>query len=117
MAVTYTWKVESVMTRTEGDNVNAVVQTYWSKTGTDEDGDTATFSGGTPFTAADVPAGEFIPFEDLTEEIVLEWIKAAQTDFAEKHVNESIQKGLKEKKNPFVNKALPWAPATPYANT
>lgn len=110
MAVTYTWKVTSVKTKTEGQNQEAVVQTYWTKTGVDEDGHEGTFSGATPFTSVNVPNGDFIPFSELTEEIVLGWIQAVVVGGYEEHVNAQIQKQIDEKHNPVVEAALPWAP-------
>ena len=111
MAVTYTWKVTSVKTKTEGSNQNAVVQTYWTKTGVDEDGHEGTFSGATPFTTTTMPEGStFIPFDQLTEEIVIDWIKAVVVGGYEENVNAQIQKQIDEKHNPVVEAALPWAP-------
>lgn len=110
MAITYTWKVTSVKTKTEGQNQDAVVQTYWTKTGTDEDGHEGTFSGATPFTSVDVPSGQFVPFAELTEATVLGWIQAVVVGGYEEHVNAQIQKQIDEKHNPIVEAALPWAP-------
>ena len=61
MSMTYTWEITSLKTQSQtnilGDTLeNAVVQTYWKKTGTDADGNTGSFSGATPFTAANTPA-------------------------------------------------------------
>ena len=117
MAVTYTWAVTGLKTKNEtnADGVvlnNAVVQTYWKKTGTDENGNEGTFSGATPFTAADVPAGEFVAFESLTEEIVLGWIKAVVVGTYEEHVNGQIQKQIDQSINPVVESAMPWASTT-----
>lgn len=80
MAMTYTWKITGLQKR---DQVNsegatlagAVVQTYWEMEGTDENGDKAKFSGATPFSAADVAAGSFVAFEELTEANVLAWVQ------------------------------------------
>jgi hypothetical protein len=117
MAITYTWKVTSVKTKTEGSNQNAVVQTYWTKTGTDEDGHTGTFAGATPFTTVGMPDGyTFVPFEELTEEMVLDWIKAVVVGGYEEHVNAQIQKQIDEKHNPVVEAALPWAPQSTTAS-
>jgi len=110
MDITYTWKITSLKTKDEGDHKNAVVQTYWQKIGTDEDGNTGTFSGATPFTSSDVPDGEFIPFEELTEEIVLNWIKNIVVDSYENHVNEKILQQIIEIKSPVVEQKLPWIP-------
>ena len=112
-SITYTWKVTSVKTKTEGQNQEAVVQTYWTKTGVDEDGHEGTFSGATPFTSVNVPAGEFVPFAELTEATVLGWIQAVVVGGYEEHVNAQIQKQIDEKHNPVVEAALPWAPPAP----
>lgn len=115
MAFTYTWEVTGLRTR---DEINAqgevlpgaVVQTFWKVVGTDEAGNTGSFSGATPFTAKDVPAGEFVAFAELTEEVVLEWIKAVvQNDAAYKaHIDWRIQNEIDQTKTK--DAAMPWAP-------
>ena len=107
MAMTYTWKVTSVKVKDEGDNTDAVVQTYWTKTGTDDNGEQGTFSGATPFTSVDVPDGEFVAFADLTEEIILGWIQAVVVDEYENHVNQQIQKQIDQRA--IAEKDLPWS--------
>jgi hypothetical protein len=111
MSVTYTWKVTGLKARDEGGHTNAVVQTYWQKIGTDENGNQGTFSGATPFSAANVPAGQFVPYEELTEEIVLGWIQSVVVGSYEEHVNGQIQKQIDAIVNPIVDPGLPWAPA------
>lgn len=115
MAFTYKWEVTGLKTRdqvnSEGATLaDAVVQTYWKLTGTDENGREGHFSGATPFTAADVPSGEFVGFSSLTEETVLTWIKAVvEGDETYKaHIDERIQETIDRElvKEP----ALPWAP-------
>ena len=113
MAITYTWKVTSLKTKNEGSNENAVVQTYWQKIGTDEHGNTGTFSGATPFTSTTMPEGNaFVPFEELTEEVVLEWIKDVVTGSYEAHVNGKIQEQIDQHVNPVAEAQMPWAPAS-----
>ena len=111
MSVTYIWKVTGLKARDEGGHTNAVVQTYWQKIGTDSNGNEGTFSGATPFTSANVPAGQFIPYEELTEEIVLGWIQSVVVGSYEEHVNGQIQKQIDAIVNPIVDPGLPWAPA------
>lgn len=106
--ITYTWKVTGVKTLNQGSNADAVVQTYWKKIGTDEQGNTGEFTGATPFDASNVPADKFVPFDQLTEEVVIGWIKGVVTGTYEKHVNDQIAKGLAPKP---VDAPLPWAPA------
>ena len=104
----YTWKVTGIKTRNEGEFQSAVVQTYWTKTGTAEDGNEGVFNGATPFTTTTMPEGStFVPFAELTEEIVLGWIKAAVVSY-EDHINEQIQKQIDQKKAPVEEPTLPW---------
>lgn len=110
MAIIYRWEVTGIKTTTLNDTPNVVVQTYWKKIGTDENGNEGTFSGATPFSAATMPAGTtFIPFEQLTEEDVLTWIKAIVVDSYEEHVDSQIQKQISAVSNPVVDATLPWA--------
>lgn len=117
MAITYTWKITGLKTKdVSEDKPAAVVQTYWQKIGTDENGNEGTFSGATPFTVdPSDESGPFIPFEDLTEEDVLDWIKTVVVGGYADHVNGQIAKQIEEKISPVVDNRLPWAPVT--ANT
>ena len=117
MAITYTWKVTSLKVKDVSDTrPSAVVQTYWQKIGTDENGNVGSFSGATPFTLdPNDDSGPFIPFADLTEEDVLNWIKTVVVGSYEEHVNGKIQEQINEKINPVTEQSLPWAP--PEANT
>lgn len=111
MAITYTWEITGLKKKNEGSNTDAVVQTYWTKKGTDDDGNIGVFSGATPFTSAD--ADPFVAFADLTEEVVLGWIKAvADVDGSYKeHINAQIQKQIDDQITPVVDADMPWAPA------
>ena len=116
MSLTYTWKVTGIKTRdevnAEGETLqNAVVQTYWQKIGTDAEGNEGTFSGATPFTAKDVPSGEFVPLAELTEETVIGWIQDVVVGGYEEHVNGMIQKQIDDKT--ITDVKLPWAPEEP----
>jgi hypothetical protein len=116
MNLTYTWKVTGIKTRdevnAEGETLqNAVVQTYWQKIGTDAEGNEGTFSGATPFTAKDVPSGEFVPLAELTEETVIGWIQDVVVGGYEEHVNGMIQKQIDDKT--ITDVKLPWAPEEP----
>ena len=118
MAITYTWEVTGIKTTSLGSISDVIVQTYWKKIGTDENGNEGTFSGATPFTADPTDnSGPFIPFADLTEENVLDWIKSVVIGHYEQHVNEQIKKQIDDKINPIVDATLPWAPVVDSANT
>jgi hypothetical protein len=113
MTITYEWKVTSMKVVNIDDLENVVIQTYWTKTGTDEDGNEGMFSGATPLSSASVDPDDFVAFEDLTQEIVIDWIKDAVED--QTHIDQQILKQINEKKNPIVELPLPWDEST--ANT
>jgi hypothetical protein len=112
----YTWKLKSLKKTNSGSLQNVVVQTYWELTGTDEDGNSGTFNGATPFS---VPTGEsFTAYEDLTEEMVLGWIKDQVVGGYKDHVEQKIQQQIDQNKNvvqEVKDEELPWA--TPKADT
>lgn len=107
---TLSWKITGVKTRNEVPYTSAVVQTYWVVTGTDSEGRSGSFTGATPFTTANLPSNqEFIPFENLTEEIVLGWIKAVVVGGYKEHIMGVISKQIQQQINPIVEAQLPWA--------
>ena len=113
MATTYTWKVESIKVQDEGSNKNAVVQSFWKKIGTGENGNVGEFSGVTPFTSKNIPEGAFVPFESLTEAKVIEWIQSVVIGSYEAHVNEKIEEQIT--KNVPVDVKMPWDTSEPLA--
>ena len=82
---------------------------YWKKIGTDENGNTGTFSGATPFTAENLNLADFTALSSVTEEQVLGWIKDRVVDDYENHVNQQIQKQIDAVVNPITEATLPWA--------
>lgn len=105
MNLTYTWSLESFKKRNTSELNNIIVQTYWSKTGTDENGNSATFMGATPFDISSVDPNNFVPYEDLTEEIILSWIQSIDYD----HVNMTIERMIMDKLDPEITpEFFPW---------
>jgi len=107
----YTWKVTGMKGIDLPSEPNTIIQTYWTKTGVDEQGNEGVFSGATPFNPADIDPENFIPYDQLTEEIVLGWIQSVVVGSYEEHVNSQIQKQIDDKK--VKDEVLPWAPPTP----
>ena len=116
MAITYTWAVTGMKVTRVGNETDYVVQTYWTKTGTDENGNTGMFSGATPLDPnPDQP--DFIPYDQLTQEIVLSWIQPVVIGDYEEHVNGVIAKQIADKIDPVTEATLPWAPPAPVPPT
>lgn len=112
MTITYTWAVTGMKVTKAGTLNNYVVQTYWTKTGTDDNGNTGTFNGATPFTP-DPTQPDFVPYDQLTQEIVLGWIQPLVTGAYEEHVDGVIAAQIAAKVDPVVEEPLPWEPPTP----
>lgn len=116
MSFTYTYTVRNLKVQDQVNSAgetltNAVVQTYWEIQGTNEAGQVGTFSGATPFSAENVPAGSFTAFEELEEAHVTAWIAAViDADPQYKaHIDEQIQKVIDaDNRTEISGPELPW---------
>lgn len=119
MSITYNWNILSLSVRDEGpEHPNAVVIVKWRKTGTDVDGNQANFDGSTPFSAVNIPFEDYIPFNQLTEDIVIGWIRnkieakvttGNYTFCEDDRINQYIEKQISLLKDPIRTEPLPWA--------
>jgi hypothetical protein len=119
MAITYTWKLTSFKKVSKAGIEDAVFQTYWEKEGTDEFGNKGKFVGATPFDINQIDPANFIPYESLTEEIVLGWIQTVVVGSYEQHVNEQITKAIEAIVHPVTDHSehlntFPWSTGTVY---
>jgi hypothetical protein len=106
----YVWKVTKLKRYTTDIVENAVIETYWEITGTDENGNIGTFSGTTSFDL-DIDLENFIPYEELTEEQILSWIQTAVAGI-EWQVEKSIADQIQLKKSTIVEddeNSFPWS--------
>lgn len=109
--ITYSWKITGLKTKdVSTTRPSAVVQTYWQKIGTDENGNQGTFAGATPFTVDPTDdSGPFKPFNELTEADIIAWIQTVVVGNYEEHVNRKIAEQIEQKISPVVEAKLPWA--------
>lgn len=117
--LTYEWKLTGIKKSTPANLPvdNVVVGTRWTVTGTDEDGNSGTFSGATPFDLATVDTDNFTAYADLTEEQVLGWVKnyVKVVNPYWGHIVSQIEKQIERTKQVFeeVNENdLPWSPTS-----
>lgn len=116
MALTYEWKITGLK-KTDDPSLelnDIIVQTYWQLTGTDEDGNSATFHGATPFEPDKVDPENFTTYENLTEATIISWLQEVvdNNPMYKKHIEEQIQNQINKAKNPVVEingSNLPWA--------
>ena len=113
MAVSYSWKITQMTKKTVGDIDNVVLHVRWELKGTESTtGTSGTFAGATPLDFDPSSNDEFVAYGDLTEEIVLGWIKNVVVGSYWDHVVERIQKQIDDIDDPreeVGEQALPWS--------
>ena len=96
--ITYDWncKTVDVHPQKEGET-NVVYNVHWIVKGVD--GDYSATSIGTQVVLLS-EGGAFIPFEDLTNEIVVGWTKEAMGEDEVNQIETSIASQIEDQKNP-----------------
>lgn len=94
MALNCEWKITGLKKASGNNLTDVIVQTYWNVVGTDENGNEGAYSGATPFSPNNIDPNNFVAYEDLTEEVVIGWIKNAVLgsfkDFVEGQIQDQI---------------------------
>ena len=104
---TFTTTINAMYTLQQPDP-NYVVNVLWTVTGVDGQY-TAEIGGSTQFNSAD-QQGAFIPYDQLTPQIVTGWIPANQIESAQACVQGQINSMITPPVSPQ-NTPLPWASA------
>lgn len=98
---------------TEDGEVDVVFTAHWSLSAEEVDGD-KTYTGyvyGSVGITHDAEA-QFIPYNELTKEVVVGWVKAAMGAEQVAAYEANVAKQIADQKNPpVVTPPLPWAPA------
>jgi hypothetical protein len=108
MAITYSWKVTGIKTKTVNGIPNTIVHANWEKTGIDDDGTSGTFKGDTPFLLNGILGDTFVPYEQIIEQHVINWIIASCEGTYGVEVDKQIAKQIEESKNPVESVNPPW---------
>ena len=96
--INYTWDCKTVDVRPVEDSLTDVVyNVHWKLTGVKEGW--AWTSIGTQWLGLD-PDSEFIPFDELTEEIIEAWVISAMGEEEVETIKADIAAQLEEKENP-----------------
>jgi hypothetical protein len=119
MGLIYTWQLKSLKKQQTNTLDNAIIGTQWKLIGANEEGTSGSFNGATPFDLKSIQTGSFIPYEELTEEIVLSWIKehvsgSTMSNYMH-HINEVIHKEIDMQIFPKVEvgaEDMPWSPVS-----
>jgi hypothetical protein len=103
--ITYEWNCKTVdcYVETEGES-DVVYNVHWIVTGTSDELN----PGGNPYSATSIGTQvlnidditNFIPFEDLTNEIVVEWTKTTMGEEQVTSIEESLEDAINLQINP-----------------
>lgn len=108
MATTYTWTIKQMFTLQTPDP-DYVVNVLWTLTGVDGQY-TASIGGNTMFDSNQ--SGTFIPYQDLTPEIVIGWVQNNLGEQGIANYEANVQGQINSMITPPVspeNTPLPWA--------
>lgn len=112
MALTYEWKLTGLKKGNTESAQDVVIGTRWELTGTDEDGNSGTFSGATPFKLENVEFHNFVPYENLDQDTVIGWIQAEVVGGYKDHVEQNIVRQIEAVKSQVKDVQatdFPWA--------
>ena len=112
----YTWLVTGMTSANIASETDVIINVRWSCTGTDAEGYQGTYLSATPLQVANIDPATFVPYDQLTQALVLSWVQPIVENNVDYWLilNEQINKqilAVKEQVNP--NIPLPWNPPTP----
>ncbi len=102
MATTFTWKISNLSRETADGYVYEVHYTVDAK-------DDTYAAGAYGSIGLERPEGELIPFADLTEDLVVTWLKHQLTGEKVAEIEAALQGQLDEQRSPSKAGGLPWA--------
>ena len=109
MSITITWHIDALDCVPDVDGMaDYVICAHWRCNGTD-----GTFNGSVYSTQSfEVKASDpnFVPYPELTEELVISWVKQAMGAETVEATEENVINQIQDQINPkIVTPALPWA--------
>ena len=89
----YTWKINSIIKKTVNSIDDVILTVVWERTGISDDGYEGSFKQATNFNIGTIDEESFVPYEELTKEIIVNWLKESiDTDKVNKVIEDEIQK-------------------------
>jgi len=102
---TISWAIANLERETED---NFVFTAHWTVNATEEDGEES-FSAGAYGSIGLERPDALIPYEDLTEEIVVGWVKEKMGEEAVEAMETALAAQIAEQKAPSKAAGVPWA--------
>lgn len=107
----YTWSIKCIGVKDYGEFKNVVLNVNWSKKGTNDIGMMGYYGDTSKLIIPEAfNSDSFVTFENLTEELLITWVKSTISN--EDYANELISEQIQNQMNPMrylVNDDLPWS--------
>ena len=109
MTIQYTWTISALDCKPQvGDMVDYVVTSHWRVTGDDGEGHSGQVYSTVSF-VVDPDKPNFVPFEDITEAMAIQWTQDALGEEQVAAIYTSIGTQIENEINPpIVTPPLPW---------
>lgn len=104
----YTWKVVNTTIKDSSDLSKIVISCAWYKQGEDQNGNVGRCYGNTQFDSTVIDINNFIEFDNLSEDIVLQWIQNTINESHDLELNACILKDLEKFLYPETTVLPPW---------
>lgn len=111
----YVWKVTNMASANIASEPDVIIRVQWTLTGTEGEY-SGVFIGVTPLSVTDVDPATFVPYDQLTQDLVLSWVKplVMSNEVFWGHINEKLILQIEAKKDGVKQDIpLPWNPAPP----
>lgn len=106
----YRWKIKELVKKNFENKKDVIFKIFWEKIGEDDNGNIGTASGTTLLNIDNLDYNEFVDYEDLTEELILDWILLTITETYDKRLNKRILDDIEKTTNPSVKVSeFPWS--------
>lgn len=106
--INYTWKIHAITKRTINSVDSVVFTVVWEKFGIADDGYSGSIKAAANFNIADIDENSFVAYEELTEEILIDWVK---NFINEDVVNQGIEAEIEKARSGWMQVEdgnLPW---------
>lgn len=106
--INYTWKIHSLTKRTINTVDSVVFTVVWEKFGIADDGYSGSIKTSTGFDIEDIDTEIFVPYDQLTEEIIIDWVKNV---IDEDSINRGIDTEIEKARSGWMQidvEKLPW---------
>lgn len=106
--INYTWKIHAITKRTINSVDSVVFTVVWEKFGIDSDGYSGSVKAAANFSIDEIDENSFVPYDQLTEEIVVDWLR---NFINEDVINQGIEAEIEKARSGWMevrDEYLPW---------